>query len=339
SPVAVVSASDPASQARAASLAVGLRAPMFTEVPGSPEALTAELERLGVDRVLGVGGAEVATDGIEVVAAPDGREDMEELTGLSFAGEVQIPADRVDDHTVHQAPGSPALLSVGEVPGGQGPAGDAEPFAPRDAAWTGDDAPQVLVHDDTPVSAIATAVAAGAAVSHLRAPDPRVDAGSVEAVRDTGSVLALGPGWGDDDEFRDRLEQARTVPELPGGGQLQFPGRRYVAAYGSPVTPALGILGEQAPQQRVDRVGRLVDAITGAEGYAVIDLQPGMADFLDQAKLYEDLLTRPGVGLALDPEWKMAPGQQPGAQVGTVGADEINRVIEWLADLTRDTGG
>ena len=384
SPVAVVSASDPASQARAASLAVGLRAPMFTEVPGSPEALTAELERLGVDRVLGVGGAEVATDGIEVVAAPDGREDMEELTGLSFAGEVQIPADRVDDHTVHQAPGSPALLSVGEVPGGQGPAGDAEPFAPRDAAWTGDDAPQVLVHDDTPVSAIATAVAAGAAVSHLRAPDPRVDAGSVEAVRDTGSVLALGPGWGDDDEFRDRLEQARTVPELPGGGQLQFPGRRYVAAYGSPVTPALGILGEQDPQQSVDRVERLVDeyrpfspepvvpafeiigtvasggpgddgnftnewsqeeltplvdAITGAEGYAVIDLQPGMADFLDQAKLYEDLLTRPGVGLALDPEWKMAPGQQPGAQVGTVGADEINRVIEWLADLTRDTGG
>src|SRR5699024_12039136 len=59
---------------------------------------------------------------------------MKELTGLSFAGEVQIPADRVDDHTVHQAPGSPALLSVGEVPGGQGPAGDAEPFAPRDAA-------------------------------------------------------------------------------------------------------------------------------------------------------------------------------------------------------------
>src|SRR5699024_10341423 len=77
----------------------------------------------------------------------------------------------------------------------------------------------------------------------------------------------------------------------------------------------------------------------GAEGYAVIDLQPGMADFLDQAKLYEDLLTRPGVGLALDPAWKMAAGQQPGAQVGTVGAAAVNRAIEWRADPTRDPGG
>src|SRR5699024_9886363 len=100
SPVAVVSASDPASQARAASLAVGLRSPMFTVVPGSPEALTADRDLLGVDRGLGVGGAEVATDGIEVVAAPDGRDNMEELTGLSFAGELQIPGDRVVDHTV-----------------------------------------------------------------------------------------------------------------------------------------------------------------------------------------------------------------------------------------------
>jgi len=83
----------------------------------------------------------------------------------------------------------------------------------------------------------------------------------------------------------------------------------------------------------------LIDAITDAGGYAVIDLQPGMADLLDQAKIFEELLKRPGVGLALDPEWKLKPGQLPGAQIGSVDAEEINRVVTWLADLTEETGG
>ena len=34
----------------------------------------------------------------------------------------------------------------------------------------------------------------------------------------------------------------------------------------------------------------LVDAITDAGGYAVIDLQPGMADMVDQAQIFEELL-------------------------------------------------
>ncbi|MBC7295809.1 MAG: hypothetical protein H5T79_05620, partial [Dietzia sp.] len=67
--------------------------------------------------------------------------------------------------------------------------------------------------------------------------------------------------------------------------------------------------------------------------------QPGMADLLDQARLFEELLRRPNVGLALDPEWKLEPGQRPGAQIGSASAEEINRVTHWLADLTRDTGG
>ena len=381
-PVAVVAAADDASQARAASVAVGLRAPMLTAVDGAGDGLTEELDRLGVERVLRVGEAPLDVDGVEVVDAPADREGLEELTGISFHDEQDVPADRVDDVTVHQQPGSPSLLSAGDV---AGPAdSDAAAFAPAPAAWEGEGAPVVLVHDETPLAAVATAVAAGAAVSHLRAPDPRVDAGSVEAVRGAETVLALGPGWGSEDELRDRVERARTVPELPGGGQLLFPGRRFVAAYGSPITPALGILGEQGPEESAERVRRLVeeyqpfspepvlpafeiiatvastspgddgnftnewpaeefvpliDAITEAGGYAVIDLQPGMADLLDQAKLYEELLKRPNVGLALDPEWKLTPGQQPGAQIGSADADEINRVVHWLADLTAETGG
>ncbi|MDV8000511.1 hypothetical protein [Rhodococcus sp. IEGM 1408] len=387
-PVVVVAAPDPAAQARAASVAVGLRAPMLTAIPGGDDALADEVTRLGAERVLRVGAVTFTPDDGEVVDAPRDRSELEELTGITFDSEVEVPMDRVDDVTVHQLPGSPSLMVAGEFsagaePGAE-PASGARAFAASEPAWSADDAPRVLVHDRTPVAAVATAVAAGAAVSHLRAPDPRVDGGSVEAVREADVVVALGPGWGTEEELSDRIEKARTVPELPGGGQLLFPGRRFVAAYGSPITPALGILGEQGPEESVARVQQLVeeyqphspepvvpafeiigtvaaggpgadgnftnewdpevfipmiDAITEAGGYAVIDLQPGMADLLDQAKIFEELLKRPGVGLALDPEWKLTAGQQPGAQIGAADADEINRVITWLADLTRDSGG
>ena len=73
----------------------------------------------------------------------------------------------------------------------------------------------------------------------------------------------------------------------------------------------------------------------GAAGmYVVLDLQPGRSNFLSQAKLYEKLLTLPYVGLALDPEWRLAPGQKPLQQIGGVDAREVNSVVTWLADLT-----
>lgn len=384
-PVVVVSAPDVAAQARAAAAAVGLRAPMLTAVPGGEDSLSEEVSRLGAERVLRVGEVTFEPDDGEVVDAPADGQALGELIGVGFRSEQEIPADRVDDVTVHLSPGEPTLLSVtdGGLVGGADASG-VEPFEPGAPVWDPGEAPSVLVHERTPVASIATAVAAGAAVSHLRAPDPRVDGGAVEAVREAAAVYALGPGWGTEQELRERVEAARTVPELPGGGQLIFPGRRFVAAYGSPITPVLGILGEQGPAESVARVQELVeqyqpyspepvipafeiigtvaagspgedgnftnewdpevfvplvDAITEAGGYAVIDLQPGMADLVDQARIFEELLKRPGVGLALDPEWKLEPGQRPGAQIGSVGAEEINRVIDWLADLTRDSGG
>jgi len=77
-----------------------------------------------------------------------------------------------------------------------------------------------------------------------------------------------------------------------------------------------------------------VQAAAAAGVYVVLDLQPGRSDFLTQAKLYTDLLRLPGVGLALDPEWRLGPDQIPSEQIGGVDAQEINSVITWLADLT-----
>jgi hypothetical protein len=68
--------------------------------------------------------------------------------------------------------------------------------------------------------------------------------------------------------------------------------------------------------------------------YVVLDLQPGRASVLAQARKYAPLLRLPNVGLAVDPEWKLQPSQLPLRQIGGVSIAEVNSVIRWLARLT-----
>ncbi len=230
-------------------------------------------------------------------------------------------------------------------------------------------------------AAAATARAAGARVVPVHGSDPRADADAIGmlAGQPVGSVVAAGSGFGPPTRLAGRLAVAATGVQLPGGGQVMFPGRRLVALYGHPGTPSLGVLGEQGEQASIDRakavaapyrplsdvpvvptfeiIATVAQGAAGANGdysyaadpaqlrplieasgaagmYVVLDLQPGRADALSQAKLYESLLRLPYVGLALDPEWKLEPGQLPLQQTGGMDASEINSVIGWLSDLT-----
>ena len=86
----------------------------------------------------------------------------------------------------------------------------------------------------------------------------------------------------------------------------------------------------------IEEIEPLVDLAEENGHYVVLDLQPGRADFVTQAKMYEDLLVRPHVGLALDPEWRLGPGEVHLVQIGQADVAEVNEVVDWLADLTRD---
>ncbi len=76
-----------------------------------------------------------------------------------------------------------------------------------------------------------------------------------------------------------------------------------------------------------------IEAMRSVGGITVLDLQPGRSDFLSQAKEYEALLREPDVHLALNPEWRMGPGQIPAQVIGSVDASEINAVTAWLNRL------
>ena len=92
--------------------------------------------------------------------------------------------------------------------------------------------------------------------------------------------------------------------------------------------------GSYSSVSTVDHLMPYIEAAEKNDVYVVLDLQPGHQDFLTQAKVYEELLERPNVGLALDPEWRLAPGQVHMQQIGSVTAEEINETTDWLAELT-----
>lgn len=122
----------------------------------------------------------------------------------------------------------------------------------------------------------------------------------------------------------------------------------YAALISGPVMPAFEIIATVASGSRqggtysartpISQIEPWLDEAERAGVYAVLDLQPGRADFLTQAKAYERLLTRPWVGLALDPEWRLGPNDLPLQRIGSVGVEEVNATSAWLAGLVRDHG-
>ncbi len=123
--------------------------------------------------------------------------------------------------------------------------------------------------------------------------------------------------------------------------------REYGRLTDTPVVPAFELIATVATRSKgkdgtysvrtpVRRLLPWVQAAEHAGTYVVLDLQPGRSDFLDQAKRYEELLRRPWVGLALDPEWRLGPRDKPLQRIGSVGIDEVNRVGAWLAGLVRE---
>ncbi|KGF15977.1 hypothetical protein HMPREF1650_09485 [Corynebacterium freneyi DNF00450] len=380
----VVSADDEDSQRRAAGIAVSSGVPMLVQQGSDASSVAEEIERLGAETVVTVGDADVAAEGERtVVAAPEDLDGLKKLTGVEFeaAEDEDEPARAVTEMDA-------AKPTVPEVDGGDaeeqsGDASDALASAKPASPKTGDGDPLAFAAPGTPLGAIATARAAGLEVAWLPIGDARATSESIEAARAGRTLIGLGDAFGGDDKFAGSVELAadEDIEELPGGGQLVFPGRHMIATYGHPGAPVLGVMGEETPEEAVTHAKQLVeeyqgltgdkvipafeiiasvaqaspgprndysepapiealkpyvDAMTEAGGYVIIDLQPGRADFVDQAKYYEELLKLPNVGLALDPEWKLTPDGLPNVAVGHVQAEEVNRVIDYLADLTAE---
>ena len=388
--VVVVGESDINQLAAGAQLAAALGGPLLFPHPQ----LAAEIGRLKPQHVYVLGDAEVTlppgsrvsrlgmteavdaaraalgvVDELRLPATPDASTIIETVNAISAANRVVIP---------QTAPGN----TTGTPP----PTFDPATIVAGLALAT--DAPTIwLVNASDPVGilmAAATGQAVGARVMSIDTADilryPEVGTALGGRTADSLRFVGTAPETSDWE-----LVVLLNGSQLPGGGYSilgdEQP-KRYVAFYGHPEIPALGVLGEQGPQETLDRMAPIVDSynadgyeaiptfemlasvaaaditddgdysfewpistftewidVAAEQGaYVILDLQPGREDFLSQAQQYEELLLRPQVGLALDPEWRLEPDQVHLQQIGRVDAAEVNLVVDWLADLVRDNG-
>lgn len=114
--------------------------------------------------------------------------------------------------------------------------------------------------------------------------------------------------------------------------------------FGQPVLPAFELVtmiaspdpgpqGTYSTPLDPSTVQRYLTAAHRHKLLLILDFQPGRGDFLADVKLYSRFLLNPAVGVGLDPEWKVGPGEVPGQELGSASAASINAVSSYLSRL------
>lgn len=330
-----------ADQQVAAERAVADNFPMVLFTGDNGDAVVAEIERLGADTIITVGdvtGLDVGEREVEAVPEASTSEDathqavVTAVAGLT-AGEAEHP---VTLPPVLATPDS----SVAAVATTKAAGGDVHLLSYPDPRITSESM-QLVQDGDT--------IALG---RHFGSTDDyaaRVDLAANGELPGGGGLVFPGRrmiafyGHPSGDALGIMGEQ----PPAEAVARLEEHVANYQPLDEQPVIPAFEIIvtvaseypgedGNYSNEFPAEDYLGYIDAITEAGGYAVLDLQPGRASFLEQAQLYEELLLRPNVGLAIDPEWRIGPEEMPMQRIGHVEAAEVNEVAQWLADFTRE---
>ena len=136
-----------------------------------------------------------------------------------------------------------------------------------------------------------------------------------------------------------------TAPLNVSARRLEARAREF-SVPGRPALPAfelIATLAQSAPgddglhrlRQSDAVIARHLRAARAAKGLLVLDIQPGQADFMDEVQALERWLVEPDVSLALDPEWHVPDGVQPGSVIGSTDAATVNDVADYLARIVQ----
>jgi hypothetical protein len=142
-----------------------------------------------------------------------------------------------------------------------------------------------------------------------------------------GSTALGRLGVGDLDA---RVREIQKVAKPLAGGRTVLPVLELIATIVRPDPGPDGMYRTRAAAATIDQY---LAAARRAKGILLLNIQPGRADFLDEVRHYERWLVQPDVGIALDPEWAMGPGQVPMRVFGSTTGTEIDRVAAYLSGL------
>lgn len=237
--VAVVAQQDPSARSVAASRA------LFAAAPGAVVAPSSD-----TDAVRDAASAARAAH-VPVLLTDVDASSSAPSTGTSRGGDPVAAELRRLGADWYQAEGDVSVDT--DVPRQDAPEGNSAPEA------TGASRPATVVVSDrrSEAAAVATAEAAGARVVAMPGgvTDPAAAPDVVSALHDRAEhpTVLVGTAFGDLPDPQWTVRAAESGWQLPHGGQRPFDGHRYVALYGAPGAPVLGVLGEQDPAATVRR--------------------------------------------------------------------------------------
>ncbi|MFC8800891.1 hypothetical protein ACFT2C_24435 [Promicromonospora sp. NPDC057138] len=374
SPVAVLaSADDAGDRSTAAATGAAVNAPvLLTDGGVSGANIVAELDRLGADTVVVIGDEQAAAEAgaatgdaevvpfdpgalsaaAEAAASARGADDRDERKKPS-AAKVEMPtADRLDQADVDSL--------RAEIPDVTDPQLLQEILVAVDPKL-GQEA------------AIGTALAAGAVPVEVPGGNIATSPETVETIRTLKplGVVGIGDGFGTADDLGWQVAVATSGQTLPNGALRLFPGRYVSTSYtvpagvadpaaaaaqavdaaalngdlldGAPLVTLVASVRSSAPgddgdyvdEQPLELITPAVDAIREAGQLVLLDIAPGDQPLAAQLDDLEPLLTKPGVGLSVHPEFRMAGN---GAETGTVPVAELQAVVDRLAKIATEHG-
>lgn len=193
---------------------------------------------------------------------------------------------------------------------------------------------QVQVGKDPPKRATKSAVSPTAIPAPQLAQLPR---GGTEIFPDRRVVAFYGaagqPGLG----ILGQSDPGAAANLLESQAQAYRPfGRPILPCFDLITTLATATPGPDGTYSAMDDASVVSQYLTVARAHRMLlllDFQPGTSDFLSQIEQYRQFLEQPEVGVALDPEWRVAAGEVPGQDVGQTSAAEINQVAAYLAQI------
>ncbi len=125
----------------------------------------------------------------------------------------------------------------------------------------------------------------------------------------------------------------KTVADYDQPDRKPLPVMEMIATVVHPFPGKDGMYRERLPQKLIQQWSDVAEK-NGA--LLLLNIQPGRADFLDEAKAYESWLKLPHVSLALDPEWAIGPGQKPGKVFGSTTGAKVDEVAEFVSGVVAE---
>ena len=147
----------------------------------------------------------------------------------------------------------------------------------------------------------------------------------------TGSTALGRLGIGDADERVSELE--RRAEPYAADGRKVLPVLEVIA---TTVQASPGRDGRYRARMSDRDVQRYLDVARRHHALLLLAIQPGRADFLPEVEAYDKWLAQPDVGVALDPEWAIGPGQVPGRVFGHTTGAELDDVAAHLSALSEE---